>query len=124
MPKWLTEMNAETCLLWLYAMAYGVAVGASPEGEGLPKRAELVSNLALPLVLALWVQRDAQRRSRPLCHDFGAFVFFAWPLIVPIYLFQTRGVRAFLSLLWFGGLLLVMMFVAMLVFVLRDFLWS
>ena len=124
MPKWLTGTNPQAWLLWLYAIAYGVAAGVSPEGEGLPKRADLVASLALPLVLALWVLRDAQSRGRPLCHDFGAFVFFAWPLVIPIYLFQTRGVRAFLSLLWFGGLLLVMLLVAMLVFMLHEFLWS
>lgn len=123
MPKWLTGMTSQTYLLWLYAIALGVAAGVSPEGEGLPKRADLVSHLALSLVLALWVLHDAQRRKRPLCHDFGAFVFFAWPIIMPVYLFQTRGMRAFLSLLWFCGLLLVVMLVAMLVFMLRELLW-
>ena len=124
MPRWLTGINSQTWLLWLYAMAHGVAAGACPEGGGLPKRADLVSSLALSLVLALWVLRDAQSRGRPLCHDFGAFVFFAWPLVVPVYLFQTRGVRAFLSLLWFGGFFLVTTLVAMLIFMLREFLWS
>jgi len=28
-------------------------------------------------------------------YDFGSFVFFLWPVIAPIYLFQTRGLRGF-----------------------------
>jgi hypothetical protein len=30
--------------------------------------------------------------------------FFAWPVVVPVYLFQTRGLRAFITLLWFAGI--------------------
>jgi hypothetical protein len=32
------------------------------------------------------------------------FVFFCWPIVAPVYLFQTRGARAFITLLCFIGI--------------------
>ncbi|MCI0351362.1 MAG: hypothetical protein L0Z53_18220 [Acidobacteriales bacterium] len=102
MPKWLQEMVAPTLMLWLFAVAFGLASAIGP--DGLPKRGEWISSFALSLVVASWVVADARKRSRPLCYDYDAFVYFAWPVVVPIYLFQTRGVRAFLTLLCFAGI--------------------
>jgi hypothetical protein len=98
----------------------GVVTGASPEDDRLSKRADLVSHVALSLILALWVLRDAAERKRRICYDFDSFVFFAWPFVIPIYLFQTRGVRAFLTILGFGGLWFVAMAVAVVVLILRE----
>lgn len=120
MPKWLQEMNAPTRLLWFYAIALGVATGASSVDEGLPNRADLASRLALSLVLALWVIRDAQKRGRQLCHDYGAAVFFLWPLVVPVYLFQTRGLRAFVTLACFAAISLIAICVGLMVSALRE----
>jgi hypothetical protein len=92
MPKWFQEMNGPIRLLWLYAISLGVATGVSPVDEGLPNRADLVSRLAFSLVLALWVIQDAAKRGRQLCHDYGAAVFFLWPVVVPVCLFQTKRV--------------------------------
>jgi hypothetical protein len=64
---------------------------------------------------------DAKKRKRQLCYDDGSFVFFAWPVVVPVYLFRTRGVRAFLTLLCFAGIWLVAMLVALVVFIVREF---
>ena len=52
------------------------------------------------------VTADARARGRSLCYDFDTFILFAWPIVLPCYLFQTRGLRAFLSLLYFAGLCL------------------
>jgi hypothetical protein len=35
------------------------------------------------------------------------FVFFCWPIVAPVYLFQTRGVRAFITVLSFIGIWLL-----------------
>lgn len=50
------------------------------------------------------VYADAQSRGKSLCYDYDTFAFFAWPLVVPYYLFQTRGARALLTMLYFGCL--------------------
>jgi hypothetical protein len=62
----------------------------------------------LPGAIALWVVADAQRRGRNTLYDFGSFVFFFWPIIAPIYLFQMRGLRAFGTI----GLFLAVFFAA------------
>jgi hypothetical protein len=121
MPKWLQEMFAPTLMLWLFAVAFGLASAIGSDGAGMPKRAELASSVALPLVVASWVMADARKRGRRLCYDYDSFVYFAWPIVVPVYLFQTRGARAFLTLLCFAGIWLVAVVAAGVVFLVREF---
>ena len=91
-------------------------VGVRPRGFGVVGRCKRAGRvirgcgfdfMLMALVIANWVIRDARKRGRPLCYDYGMFLFFAWPIVAPVYLFQTRGVRAFLTLLWFIAILLV-----------------
>jgi hypothetical protein len=114
-------MIAPTLTLWLCVFAFGVASAASPNGAELSPRADLASRLAIPLVMASWVIADARKRGRRLCHDYDSFVFFARPIVVPIYLFQTRGARAFLTLLCFVGVCAVAALAALVVFIMREF---
>src|SRR5688572_16239471 len=107
MPNWLQGMVAPTLTLWFYAVAHGVATAVSPYSPELEMRADAVSRVALGLVIALWVVADARKRGRQLCYDYDSFAYFAWPILVPFYLFQTRGWRAFLTLLCFAGICFV-----------------
>src|SRR5437667_2269126 len=116
MPKWLQGMIAPTVMLWLCVMALAIASAASAEGPGLSKRAELASRIAFSLVMASWVMADARKRRRRLCYDYDSFVFFAWPVILPVYLWQTRGARALLTLLCFAGIWLLIMLRIFIVF--------
>jgi len=87
------------------AMFYCLAIAARYEDLGSPSgRPAIMANIAqwfFASSLALWVLADARQRRRSLPYDFDAFVFFAWPFIVPIYLFQTRGWRAIATIGWF-----------------------
>jgi hypothetical protein len=105
MPKWLRGNLGATLALWLYAIGWGVLSAAIP--DDLSKRAELASGVALSLIVASWMIADAHKRGRKLPYDFDSFVYFAWPVILPIYLFQTRKWRAFLTLLCVGGVWLL-----------------
>ena len=78
--------------------------------NGMPAISALAAYYLLPAAIALWVVADAQRRGRSTLYDFGSFVFFFWPVIAPIYLFETRGLRAFSTI----GLFLVVFFAAIL----------
>lgn len=68
---------------------------------GAPAFAAVLADLFLLCSIALWVLADARRRRRQLPYDFGSFVFFAELVFVPIYLFTTRGWRAFATFGWF-----------------------
>jgi hypothetical protein len=122
MPKWFQQMVAPTMMLWLCALATGVISAIDPEGDGMPKRAEVIWNLAVSFVIASWVVADARKRGRRLCYDYDTWIYFAWPILAPIYLFQTRGARAFLTLLCFAVICLSALLPVFLVFIIRDFL--
>jgi len=124
MPNWLQKMIAPTLMLWLLAVALGIASALGPQGGGMPKRAEVVSSAALSFVVASWVIADARKRGRQLCYDYDSFVYFAWPVVLPVYLFQTRGARAFLTLLCFAGIWFVAALFAAGISVAREFMSS
>ena len=105
-------------------MALGIASALGPQGGGMPKRAEVVSSAALSYIVASWVMADARKRGRQLCYDYDSFVYFAWPVVVPVYLFQTRGARAFLTLLCFAGIWFVAALFAAAVALIREFTFS
>ena len=110
-------------MLWLYVIASAIAAGVSPDG-GLSSRAEHVSGVAFSLILASWLVADARKRQQRLCYDCDSFAFFAWPIVLPIYLFRTRGVRAFLTLLCFVGIWLVAWAVTVAAFIAREFVFQ
>ena len=120
MPKWLKGMIGPTLLVWLYAAAYAIVWIAVGEPGTYSTGTDLISRLALALVISTWVLRDAHKRGRQLFYDYGMFVFFCWPLVAPVYLFQTRGVRAFITLLCFIGIWLLVALSAGIAFVLRE----
>lgn len=102
-------------LMWLFAIVDGIASGVASGGPRLSSSAELVASYTLSFLLSFWVITDARERRRCLCYDFDSFVFLGWPLLVPVYLFQTRGIRALWTLLLFVSMWLFAWGVAMLV---------
>jgi hypothetical protein len=70
--------------------------------NGLPAIGELVSRVLLSSSISLWILADARQRGRPMPYDAGTFFYFAWPVLAPVYLFKTRGWRAFAVLSWFA----------------------
>ena len=53
----------------------------------------LLRSFEFALILALWVRADKQVRGYNAPFEFEAFVFFGWPVVVPYYLYRTRGWR-------------------------------
>lgn len=103
----LTTAIRETWFFWGFFLVLGFMTGRQTETSQIPPRADLLISLTFALLLAFWVSLDARRRQRKMGYGFPALVFFIWPIFAPIYLFQTRGVRAFLSLFAFAAMLLV-----------------
>jgi hypothetical protein len=99
-------MIAPSVLLVLFCVVFGMITGSSTADQ-LDDRVQLVPRWALALAVALWVLSDARKRRLPLCYDYDAFLFFAWPLVLPIYLVQTRGWRAIFAMLGFASLYLL-----------------
>ena len=45
------------------------------------------------LMVALWCLDDAKKLKFHRPYEFGAFLFFTWPIVLPVYLIHTRGWR-------------------------------
>jgi len=107
MNAWRMKLAAEI-LLTVYLL-FSAVCWALPAASGVKMSvgAAFAERIAFPVILASWVASDARARRRSLCYDFDTFIFFAWPIALPYYLFRTRGVRAFLTLLGFAGICMV-----------------
>jgi hypothetical protein len=79
---------------------------------GAPGTAELLWTFEFRLVLAWWVRVDRRVRGFSVPFEFDALVFFAWPFIVPYYLYRTRGRRGLFLVTGIYGLYLMPYFTA------------
>lgn len=65
-------------------------------GDYPSHEAQALMSWAFALMLAHWCLADAKRRRYHRPYEFGAFLFFLWPLVLPAYLLHTRGWRGLL----------------------------
>lgn len=73
------------------ACAYMGAIeylGAEPS-----RRATTLYNFVFAFLVACGVEADRRTRSVHAHYEHAAFVFFLWPITVPVYLFRTRQWR-------------------------------
>ncbi|MCX6899987.1 MAG: hypothetical protein NT105_14980 [Verrucomicrobia bacterium] len=108
----MKEKRITVAIMWLL-MIVSAALEACSDAYGvkLSAFADHAGRIAFSILMVSWVYADASLRQRSLCYDYDTFLFFAWPVLVPYYLFQTRGVRGFLPLLYFAGMGLSVWFV-------------
>ena len=62
--------------------------GYSPSVE-----ATVLMDKSLIFMFAWWAFEDAREQHYHRPYEFGAFIFFAWPVVLPAYLVATRGWR-------------------------------
>jgi hypothetical protein len=70
----------------------GFAVLAS-EGEGTGQGLRSLFIYTFALFLVRWVAVDRRSHHFRAAYEFDAFIFFAWFVVMPYYLFKTRGPR-------------------------------
>ncbi|MFZ2643124.1 MAG: hypothetical protein WA117_19175 [Verrucomicrobiia bacterium] len=98
----MSEKRVLVILMWLLIAVWSsILAFCNASGAGEPAIADVATRIAFSLLIVAWVYADASSRQRRLCYDYDTFLFFAWPLLAPCYLFQTRGLRGFLTLLYF-----------------------
>jgi hypothetical protein len=98
------------CLIPLVVLTTIFTVGRSflaVHGLGAPGAAELLWTFEFRIVLAWWVSVDRRIRGFSVPFEFDALVFFAWPFIVPYYLYRTRGKRGLFLVTGLYGLYLM-----------------
>ena len=75
--------------------ATGLSIFAA-RGVAASRSTELLWSFEFQLILTLWVAADRRNRGFSLPYEFDTFVFFAWPAVVPYYLYRSRGRRGLL----------------------------
>jgi len=59
----------------------------------------LASWVATLWALASWLKEDSRSHGIKLPFDFGIFIYIAWPVYLPVYLFKTRGLKGLIPIL-------------------------
>jgi len=65
---------------------------------------QLASTIAFLGALGWWIIDDNKRNGLTWVQSYGVFLYVIGWIIIPIYLFRTRGSKAFLFLLSFAGI--------------------
>jgi hypothetical protein len=111
----LSIVKSLTPLVALAAIfALGLSICAA-YGVGNPETTELLWIFEFRLLLTCWVHADSRARVFEVPFEFDAFVFWAWPIVVPYYLYRSRGGRGFLLALGIWGLYEMPYFAGMLI---------
>ncbi|MGB7845014.1 MAG: hypothetical protein WBL63_05315 [Candidatus Acidiferrum sp.] len=96
-PVWKSLLPLLTLTL-IYSV--GLAILAS-RGRPAPDESSILWKFAFALFVVRWVQLDRRSHELRTPFEFNAFVFFAWIVVLPYYLYKTRGPRGLLSTLGF-----------------------
>jgi hypothetical protein len=80
-------------LLILTLIFAAFRIGLAMQHLYLAADAEMLWLLYAQVFVSCWVYLDRKGRSLSLPFEFEAFVFFAWPLFLPYYLYKSRGIR-------------------------------
>jgi len=98
-------------LIFLFALTVIFTIGLSVlAGHGvIPTRAQSSGFWALVfgLILTWWVYTDRSSRKLTMPFEFEYFVLFAWPIVVPYYLYRRLGGRGLLFGIGVWGLYVV-----------------
>ena len=91
------------CVVLLVAITTLYTIGLSIlaiRGLGNPEIAPILWSTEVRLILALWVRADREVRRFAVPFEFDAFVFFAWPLVLPYYSVPEHVVDEVCATFW------------------------
>lgn len=96
----MRALSALRLLVFLFILSaiyiIGLAMLATHGYPARPEASALLWSLVFPTILAIWARMDRRHQNLKLPFEFDAFVFFAWPLALPYYLYRTRGKKGLL----------------------------
>ena len=102
MRNFQPKFTAPTVFLYVYVIVTQVVGGLYEAAEVEPHPAlVLIGPFGFFWALACWFQRDIYSRGLRWAIDLGFFLYIGWLVLLPYYLFKTRGPRAALVILTF-----------------------
>lgn len=69
-----------------------------------PQQTQGLWTILFSLILTWWLYADRHAHRFRAPYEFETFAFFAWPVVVPYYLYRMRGRRGLLLALGVGAL--------------------
>jgi hypothetical protein len=110
--------------LWL-AVITGVfcsAVTAMYVGAGVEPSPAVQTWLAAgpPWMMILWMCQDARRKHIAAVTDLGFFLMLFWPIVIPWYVFNSRGRAGWKLLLGLAALVLATPVTGIIVWILQN----
>ena len=84
------DVTLKVARLTALVCSLAAALYAGVQTEPSPVAALLLTGGPLVSVI-LWLQKDARRTGVGAVHDWGYFLWLAWPVVIPWYAFRTRG---------------------------------
>lgn len=58
------------------------------------------------ILVAVWAVNEPKQRDFSAPFEFSAFLYFAWPIVLPYYLYKTRGYEGVILFLGFAAMYL------------------
>ncbi len=73
----------------------------------MPRHVNIFPAIVIAFIASVWCKYDALECGEPITQPYGYALFFLYPIMVPVYLLQSRGVRGIPALAFtvFYGLL-------------------
>jgi hypothetical protein len=116
------KISVSVLLLWLFMLISQIAAGVYAGFEVEPSGGFVtLQYVVLFWLVGDWLMKDNRQHHIDWVFDMGFFLYLAWPLIIPFYLFKTRGVKALLIIAgfiagylgaWFLGMVCSFLFLA------------
>jgi hypothetical protein len=102
MSRLLSHITTPTALLYIFLVVTHIIAGIYLSSDiELPPAYTFLYPLALLWIIGWWLEKDSRKHGVEWVFDMGLFLYMAWPFIMPFYLFKTRGVKAFLTIIAF-----------------------
>lgn len=107
--QWPTHSRFASIALASAILLAGIGRGwLAASGGNSSYESDLVHGLSLSLTFEYWLERDTRKTQLIRVWDSAWFFFSGWPVLLPYYLFKTRGTKRALATIfaWLGLYLL------------------
>jgi hypothetical protein len=112
LSQWSAHTRFTSLALTILVLSAGIGNGLMAGWEIRPSpEFRLIYGLALSFTIVYWLDRDNRTTNLIRAWDKGWFFFMAWPVLLPYYLFKTRGARRALAIIfaWLAVYVLVVL---------------
>lgn len=92
-------------LLIFLSIAYSyVQFSLNSQNEVVSDASDAIWMFVYTVLVAIWAIKEPKQSEFEAPFEFGAFLYFAWPLVLPYYLVKTRGSEGLVLFAGFIGL--------------------